>query len=180
MCGRFEFSLKDDKKGKQIKERAEKLNLVYKQGEVFPTDQVLCIIPVENKIDLSVMKWGVNNKSLQINARKESIDDKPSYKEIKNNRCAVICNGFYEWDKQKNKYLISFEEEYMYLACIFNSKKELLIITQAADENFSKIHDRIPMIMNQEEMLKYIHNEDGIFSKKKLKIDKTDEDLKLF
>ena len=68
----------------------------------------------------------------------------------------------------------------MYLACIFNSKKELLIITQAADENFSKIHDRIPMIMNQEEMLKYIHNEDGIFSKKKLKIDKTDEDLKLF
>ena len=180
MCGRFEFSLKDDKKGKQIKERAEKLNLVYKQGEVFPTDQVLCIIPVENKIDLSVMKWGVNNKSLQINARKESIEDKPSYKEIKNNRCAVICNGFYEWDKQKNKYLISFEEEYMYLACIFNSKKELLIITQAADENFSKIHDRIPMIMNQEEMLKYIHNEDGIFSKKKLKIDKTDEDLKLF
>ncbi|MBO7698929.1 MAG: SOS response-associated peptidase family protein, partial [Erysipelotrichaceae bacterium] len=123
---------------------------------------------------------GVNNKSLQINARKESIDDKPSYKEIKNNRCAVICNGFYEWDKQKNKYLISFEEEYMYLACIFNLKKELLIITQAADENFSKIHDRIPMIMNQEEMLKYIHNEDGIFSKKKLKIDKTDEDLKLF
>ena len=109
MCGRFEFSLKDDKKGKQIKERAEKLNLVYKQGEVFPTDQVLCIIPVENKIDLSVMKWGVNNKSLQINARKESIEDKPSYKEIKDNRCAVICNGFYEWDKQKNKYLISFE-----------------------------------------------------------------------
>ena len=86
MCGRFEFSLKDDKKGKQIKERAEKLNLVYKEGEIFPTDQVLCIIPVENKIDLSVMKWGINNKSLLINARMESINDRPSYKEIKNNR----------------------------------------------------------------------------------------------
>ena len=128
MCGRFEFSLKDDKKGKQIKERAEKLNLVYKEGEIFPTDQVLCIIPVENKIDLSVMKWGINNKSLLINARMESINDRPSYKEIKNNRCAVICNGFYEWNRSKEKFYISGEEEYMYLACIFNSKKELLII----------------------------------------------------
>lgn len=180
MCGRFEFSLKDDKKGKQIKERAEKLNLVYKEGEIFPTDQVLCIIPVENKIDLSVMKWGINNRSMQINARMESIEDKPSYKEIKNNRCAVICNGFYEWNKQKDKFYISTEEEYMYLACIFNSKKELLIITQAADKEFSKIHERIPMIMDQAEMLKYIHNEEGTFSRKKLNIEKTDDALKLF
>jgi len=180
MCGRFEFSLKDDKKGKQIKERAEKLNLVYKEGEIFPTDQVLCIIPVENKIDLSVMKWGINNRSLQINARKESIEDKPSYNEIKNNRCAVICNGFYEWNKQKDKFYISTDDEYMYLACIFNSKKELLIITQASDGEFSKIHERIPMIMNQEEMLKYIHNEDAVFTRKKLKIEKKDDDLKLF
>ena len=180
MCGRFEFSLKDDKKGKQIKERAEKLNLVYKEGEIFPTDQVLCIIPVENKIDLSVMKWGINNRSLQINARKESLEDKPSYNEIKNNRCAVICNGFYEWNKQKDKFYISTDDEYMYLACIFNSNKELLIITQASDDEFSKIHDRIPLIMNQAEMLKYIHNEEGIFTKKKLKVEKTDDALKLF
>ncbi|MBQ3295954.1 MAG: SOS response-associated peptidase family protein [Erysipelotrichaceae bacterium] len=180
MCGRFEFSLKDDKKGKQIKERAEKLNLVYKEGEIFPTDQVLCIIPMENKIDLSVMKWGVNGRSLQINARKESLDDKPSYNEIRNNRCAVICNGFYEWNKHKDKFYISGDEEYMYLACIFNKKKELLIITQASDGEFSKIHERIPMIMNQKEMLKYIHNEDGVFEKKKLKIEKTDDALKLF
>ena len=159
MCGRFEFTLKDDKKGKQIKERAEKLSLVYKEGEIFPTDSVLCIIPVENKVDLSTMKWGVNSKSLQINARKESLEDKPSYKEIKENRCAVICNGFYEWDRQKNKYYISSDEEYMYLACIFNRNKELLIITQSADDDdFLKIHDRIPLIMDQEEMLKYIHH----------------------
>jgi putative SOS response-associated peptidase YedK len=180
MCGRFEFSLKDDKKGKQIKERAEKLNLVYKEGEIFPTDQVLCIIPVENKIDLSVMKWGINNRSLQINARKESLDDKLSYNEIKNNRCAVICNGFYEWNKKKDKFYISGEDEYMYLACIFNNKKELLIITQASDREFSRIHERIPMIMNQQEMLKYIHNEDTVFTKKKLKIETRDDALKLF
>lgn len=180
MCGRFEFTLHDDKKGKQIKERAEKLNLIYKQGEVFPTDKVLCIIPVENKIDLSTMKWGINNKSLQINARKETIEDKLTYKEINNNRCAVICNGFYEWDKDKNKYLITFEDDYVYLACIFNNNKELLIITQNADDDFKRIHDRFPMVMNQEEMLKYVHGESGIFKKKKISINKVNDDLKLF
>lgn len=180
MCGRFHFGVLPDKKGEQIKQRAEKLNLVYKQGEIFPTDNVLCIIPKESKIDLSVMKWGINSKSLLINARVETIEDRPTYNAIKNNRCAVICNGFYEWDKQKNKYYINFDEEYMYLACIFNEENELVILTQASSGEFENIHDRVPIIMNQEEMINYIHSKKDIFEKKKLIINKVDEDMKLF
>lgn len=180
MCGRFHFGVLPDKKGEQIKQRAEKLNLVYKQGEIFPTDNVLCIIPKESKIDLSVMKWGINSKSLLINARVETIEDRPTYNAIKNNKCAVICNGFYEWDKQKNKYYINFDEEYMYLACIFNEENELVILTQASSGEFENIHDRVPIIMNQEEMINYIHSKKDIFEKKKLIINKVDEDMKLF
>ena len=180
MCGRFHFGVLPDKKGEQIKQRAEKLNLVYKQGEIFPTDNVLCIIPKESKIDLSVMKWGINSKSLLINARVETIEDRPTYNAIKNNRCAVICNGFYEWDKQKNKYYINFDEEYMYLACIFNEENELVILTQASSGEFENIHDRVPIIMNQEEMINYIHSKKDIFEKKKLIINKVDEDMTLF
>lgn len=180
MCGRFHFGILPNEKGKQIKQRAEKLNLVYKQGEIFPSDNVLCIIPNESKIDLSVMKWGISSKSLLINARVETIKDRPTYNSIMNNRCAVICNGFYEWDKEKNKYFITFEEEYMYLACIFNEDNELVIITQAANEDFIKIHDRMPIIMNQEEMISFIHNKKDIFVKKKLIINKVNEDIKLF
>lgn len=180
MCGRFHFGVLPSEKGKQIKQRAEKLNLVYKQGEIFPTDNVLCIIPSESKIDLSVMKWGIESKSLLINARVETIEDRPTYNAIKNNRCAIICDGFYEWDKQKNKYFISFEQEYMYLACIFNETNELVILTQASSGEFRKIHDRVPIIMNQEEMINYIHNKKDIFSKKKLIINKVDEEIKLF
>ncbi|MBQ6149145.1 MAG: SOS response-associated peptidase family protein [Oscillospiraceae bacterium] len=180
MCGRYHFGILPGKKGRQIRERAERLNLVYKEGEIFPDDKVLCIIPVEAKIDLSVMKWGIKNKNLQINARSESLADRPSYREMRNRRCAVICNGFYEWDKDKNKYYVSTDEEYIYLACIFNDKNELLIITEAADEEFAKVHDRKPLIMNQEEMLKYVHNEDMIFSNKKLSFRREDNEIKLF
>ena len=180
MCGRFEFDLSSSKKGKQIRERAEKMNLVFKQGEVFPNDDVLCIIPVGSKIDLSVKKWGIQNKSFQINARMESIEDRPSYRSMKENRCAVVCNGFYEWDAEKKKYYVHGDEEYMYLACIFNEENELLIITEASEGEFARIHSRTPVIMDQPEMLKYIHNEKGIFRKKKLVFDLKDDELKLF
>ena len=180
MCGRFHFGITDSVKAKQIKEKTEKLNLVFSQGEIFPTDNVLCIIPKESKIDLAVMKWGIQSKSLLINARVESIDDRPTYNCIKHNRCAIICDGFYEWDKNKNKYLISFDEEYMYLACIFNENNELVILTTGSSDEFSKIHDRCPIIMNQKEMLNYVHGKSDIFVKKKLKIKNIDESIKLF
>lgn len=180
MCGRFHFGITDTAKGKQIKEKAQKLNLVYSEGEIFPTNNVLCIIPKESKIDLSVMKWGIKSKSLLINARIESINDRPTYNAIKHNRCAVICNGFYEWDKNKDKYYIDFNEEYMYLACIFNDANELVILTQESSGRFADIHNRVPIIMNQKEMINYVHNKDDIFASKVLNIKKVDNDIKLF
>ena len=180
MCGRYEFNLSSSKKGKQIKERAEKLKLTYKEGEIFPDDDVLCMIPVESKIDLKVMKWGIRNKSFQINARVESLNDRITYAQMKSRRCAVICNGFYEWDKDKNRYYFHTDEEFIYLACIFNDKNELLILTQAADDEFSKVHSRCPIIMDQKEMLKYIHNEDAIFQKKDLIYEKEEKEITLF
>lgn len=180
MCGRYHFGIIDTPKGKQIKEKAEKLNLVYAQGEIFPTNNVLCVIPNESKIDLASMKWGINSKSLLINARVETINDRPTYNAIKNNRCAVICNGFYEWDKDKNKYYIDFDEEYMYLACIFNESNELVILTTSSNSEFSNIHDRMPIIMSQDEMLNYVHQKSDLFVSKNLKIKQVNEDIKLF
>lgn len=180
MCGRFHFGIIPNKTGKQIKQRAEKLNLVYKEGEIFPADNVLCIISNSSKIDLTTMKWGIKSKSLLINARLETINDRLTFKEIMNNRCAIIANGFYEWDKSKNKYYITTNEDYIYLACIFNEKKELVILTKSSSDEFSRIHDRVPFIMNKDEMLAYIHNEKCIFTNKNLTIEKCNQDISLF
>ena len=180
MCGRYQFLLSDSRKGRQLKERAEKLHLSFKEGEIFPNDDVLCIIPMESKIDLKVMKWGIHGRSFQINARVESLNDKISYREMKDRRCAVISNGFYEWDKEKKKYYIHTEDEFVYLACIFNENDELLILTKAAEGGFQKIHERCPMIMDQSEMLKYIHNEEGAFAEKDLVFEKKEDTIALF
>ena len=63
---------------------------------------------------------------------------------------------------------------------IFNEENELVILTQASSGEFENIHDRVPIIMNQEEMINYIHSKKDIFEKKKLIINKVDEDMKLF
>ena len=180
MCGRYHFGISDSKKGQKIKERARKIKLVYKTGEIFPSDRVLCVIPVGSDLDLAVKKWGIQRKSLQINARIESIDEKYTYKDMRNRHCAVICDGLYEWDRDKNKYFISFREEYMYLACIFNDEDELLIITREAGKEFEGIHDRQPMILDEEEMKKYIHHEDFVVKEKELVIRKEEYEMKLF
>lgn len=180
MCGRYHFNILPDNKGKQIKDRAKKLKLIYKEGEVFPGDNVLCMIPKDSKIDLDVFKWGIKSKTLLINARSETLDEIVTYKKIKNNRCAVITNGFYEWDKEKNKYFIKYNEKYMYLACIFNEFDELVILTKSSNGDFKRIHDRIPIIMNQEEMIKYIHGEKVDIKNKTLIIDKINQEINLF
>ena len=180
MCGRFHFGIKPNKIGKQIKEKTQKLNLVYSTDEIFPNSNVLCIIPDESKVDLSVMKWGIKTKSLIINARVETINDRPTFKEIKNNRCAIICDSFYEWDAQSNKYEISFEDDYVYLACIFNNKHELVILTREANDEFKHIHSRMPIVMNKKEMLNYVHNKEDLFVDKKMIINRLDNEIKLF
>lgn len=180
MCGRYDFAIIDNKIGQQIKEITTKLNLNYKQGEIFPSDDVLCVIPKGSKVDLSVKRWGIKAKSLLINARIETLEDKISFNSIKNNRCAIICNGFYEWDKDKNKYYITYKKDYFYLACIFNEDDELVILTTSSKDEMVNIHDRCPIVMNKWEMLKYIHNEECLFEKKKLRIKKIDECISLF
>ncbi len=113
MCGRYSLKLSNSRKGKQLSERSAKLGLKYKEGEIFPGDQVLCVIPRESLIDLSVMKWGIQNRFFQINARYESLQDSISYADMKKRRCAVVCNGFYEWDADKRKYYEPTQKEFI-------------------------------------------------------------------
>ena len=179
MCGRFEFRLSDTPLGTQLKHRAEKNNLVFKQGEIFPDDDVLCVVPFHDKIDLKVKRWGIRSVSFQINARVESLN-RSYYARMIDKRCCIVCNGFYEWNGDKEKFYITTDEEFFYLAGIYNDKDELLIITKEAGNDFNKIHSRIPIMMNRNEMLEYLKGDNRKISDKKLNITRTGEDIPLF
>ena len=101
------------------------------------------------------------------NAKAETITQKPSFKSpVKNKRCIVICNGFFEWQTVNNKkfpYYIQLKEEgIMTLAGIYDSwlnknTGEIIntfsVITTTANSLVEKIHNvkkRMPVILGND------------------------------
>lgn len=177
MCGRYHFNI-NNKDLDSIRQKTKQLKLTFKQGEIFPSDNVLCLLNKGSRLDLDVKKWGIKNKKLQINARKESLDN-IYYQNMINNRCALFCDGFYEWDKNKQKYLITFGER-LYLAAIYNNENELLILTEDSDEEFKNIHHRQPILFNYQEAINYLNNNTIEHLSKKFNIKPLNEEIKLF
>ncbi|HPQ07845.1 MAG TPA: SOS response-associated peptidase [Bacteroidia bacterium] len=139
----------------------------------FPQTPVI----TNNHIDkIQLFNWGlippwakdITIRKNTLNARVETIHEKPSFKGVLNNRCLVIADGFYEWQwlddkgKQKQKYeLVLPDEELFGFAGLWNEwvDKETgeiintyTILTTQANELMSKIHNtkkRMPVIIKK-------------------------------
>ncbi len=107
-------------------------------------------------------------KKFTLNARIETLDIKPSFKNIQNQRCLVIADGFYEWKwldpkgKEKQKYELSLPDQTIFSFAGLWSQwvnpqtGELIqtytIITTQANALMSEIHNskqRMPIILTQ-------------------------------
>lgn len=158
MCGRYFIELDESDIANKIKNRLSQQSLDdYQLGEIFPSQKVIVLIPRNNKVDVDVKRWGIQSKSLLINARSETIQEKYTFKKIKNNRCAVIANGFYEWNKKKKIYITKENEDYIYFAGLYNENNELVILTGESEDQMKFIHHRTPLILNHQEMLNYLN-----------------------
>lgn len=99
-----------------------------------------------------------------INARSETIYEKVTYKKsFRSKRCIVIVNGFYEWKREnKNKIPYRFyreNNELFALAGIWNSYDEvygLSIITTEANDLMKPIHSRMPVVIKNENIDRWL------------------------
>lgn len=115
--------------------------------------------------------WAKDNsiQKFTINAKIETLHEKPSFKYSLQKRCLIPVNGFFEWQwldpkgKNKQKYSIGLAIEKIFsFAGIWaewlNPEtgkliKSFSIITQPANDLMSKIHNskkRMPLILNPE------------------------------
>lgn len=142
-----------------------------KRYNAAPT-QLLPAIASENPKQLVYFYWGLipswsKNKALAtklINARADSLQDKISFKNsLKSRRCIIPADGFYEWKpitkKSKIPYRITLHSGGLFsMAGLWESSenaegKEIqtfTIVTTEANNEVSKIHNRMPVILTPE------------------------------
>jgi putative SOS response-associated peptidase YedK len=164
MCGRYAF---DDSKEiyktrKLIEEIASKIGSDaasrVKTGEIFPSETAAVVAQKSDGDSVSVMTWGYplsNAKRLLINARCETVQQKPLFaSSLKNQKCLIPCTGFYEWQAQdghKKKYLIRPDgRKFFYLAGLyqrFEQSERFVILTAPAHQSMRDVHERMPLIV---------------------------------
>ena len=166
MCGRYTFTEKDTKK---IKERFELVKItkgVKPSYNIAPTQNIPVILN-ETPQELTLARWGLipswakeeNTKYSMINAKAETIIEKPAYRgPIKHKRCLIPADSFYEWrrtDDGKYPYRILMKSEEMFaFAGIWDYWEKggdpiysCTIITTAPNAIVKDIHDRMPVIL---------------------------------
>lgn len=135
------------------------------RGEIFPTNNVPILVG-DRKIELTMSKWGFTaptGKGVLINARAETAFEKKTFREsLISHRCVIPAAGFYEWDSDKNKiYFTIPEKRCMYMAGLYRFEKEesrFVILTTAANASMKDIHDRMPLILDEETVPEWICN----------------------
>lgn len=159
MCGRYYV---DDETVNEIEKIVRQVNdkLAARKSDIYPTNQVPIIHNDQDSIALSTMVWGFPNyakKGVIINARCETVKEKRTFsKPIMETRCIVPAAGFYEWDSNKNKIrFVRKDSNILYMAGIwkrYEDEDRFVILTTGANESMIGIHDRMPLIIEKNEL----------------------------
>lgn len=136
---------------------------------VCPTNQVHVVSAGKSGRALAPMRWGFlphwykapNGGPLLINARAETLAEKPAFKAAcRERRCLIVASGFYEWTKTPDGarlpwYIRAADEKPLAFAGLWQTwgKEEPIrtcaIVTTAANAAMSSIHHRMPVVLAQ-------------------------------
>lgn len=166
MCGRYNFTVEQSE---EVIEILEKLNAkLYgkevRTGEVFPTNLAPILIDEHREVEPVASIWGFpkfDQKGVIINARAETAFEKKTFRDsLVNRRCIIPSTGFYEWDKEKKKYLFNLEgTNTLYMAGLYAFYKDemrYVILTTEANESIKDIHTRMPLVIPKNEISTWI------------------------
>ena len=172
MCGRYTLHHSSDQIAMRFgvqqvhAEPAERYNIA-------PTQSVAVVLETPDSRVMDAFQWGlipawakepgISNKL--INARAETLAEKPSFKQaLVKRRCIIPGDGFYEWKKldEKNKqpmHIRRADGDVFAFAGLWEEWKQAdgtplrtcTIITTGPNEVMEPIHNRMPAILRPED-----------------------------
>jgi putative SOS response-associated peptidase YedK len=168
MCGRFTASFEFREIKGRFKLQSD-LPLLPRRYNIAPSQEVHVIIQNGGKNELKIMRWGLvpswapdrSIASRMINARAESITEKPSFRRlVESRRCLIPADGFYEWRREGNvKVPVWFhlkKKEPFAFAGLWDVWRDVegeilhsfTIITTVPNALLRRIHNRMPVIFD--------------------------------
>jgi putative SOS response-associated peptidase YedK len=181
MCGRFSatFSFRDIKVRWNLYGDIE----FSPRYNIAPSQSVPVIVRNNNRTEAKLMKWGlvpswapdpsIGNR--MINARAETLLEKPSFKPlVSERRCIIPADGFYEWRREGNRKVpvwihLKNKEPFAFAGLWdtwrdFDSGSALdtfTIITTDPNSLLRPIHNRMPVIYDREMGKQWLEHQFG-------------------
>ena len=187
MCGRFVGAFSAEVLMDEMLDALSEAKMTITFGEdilfapnynTAPTHIVPILRSEESNVVVDPMQWGLvpswskdpSVGSKLINARSETITEKPSFRQsVPSRRCIIPMSGFYEWDrtdpKRKIPYFVTREDGgLMLVAGIWTASPALdgrhtfSLITRESVEDLSYIHSRSPVELRAEDAIEWMCN----------------------
>ena len=171
MCGRYTLTNK--------KEVKKKFEIDIEQNfNICPSSKVLVYTNKPEWMEWSYSpSWAKKPMNL-INARYETIHEKPSFKGM--NRCVFIMDGWYEWKRYfnwnkrehvKDPYYHHLDSKLFYVAGLYNDSG-CVCVTKNSVKPISDIHHRQPLLLEESQLKQWMNGDhiitDAVSSKVKI------------
>jgi len=161
MCGRFTLHSRDRIKLKGL----TALDLPFEpRYNIAPSQKIIAMGDFGHGPEARSLVWGLipswstDGKGF-INARAETIEDKPSFSEsFRLRRCLIPADGFFEWKRtgrEKRPFYFQLNDESTFAFAgiwdTWSNRGDVVtscaIITTAANDLVGELHDRMPAIL---------------------------------
>ena len=174
MCGRFALSAMLTDIAEEFSTSAEPNRTLPVDWNIKPTQDIYI---VKNQ-EITIASWGLiapwsknsndalRSQSQAINARSESVHEKPTFRNaFRQRRCLVPATGYYEWATELGRYktkqpvfISRDDEKLLAFAGIFDRwispegeiRDSVAIITRDAVGDLAKVHNRMPLFLPRE------------------------------
>ncbi len=172
MCGRF--TLRSSAQAIADQFQLTFLPELQPRYNIAPTQSVAAVRVAPGSSDVAqrelvLLHWGLipswaKDRKLSystINARAETVDSKPAFRQaFQKRRCLILCDGYYEWQKtgdHKQPFYIHRRDDRPFaLAGLWEHWQQgddplqsCTIIVTEANAQLRSMHDRMPVILDQ-------------------------------
>lgn len=170
MCGRMAITLPQDAMAQMFAATPDNDLPQDPNFNVCPTNRIAVATSDAGARRLRPMRWGFvpawyktpTDGPLLINARSETIAEKPAFREAcRQRRCLIAADGFYEWERPEGGqplpwYVTRADGVPMVFAGIWQDWEKpghdpltaCAIVTCAANADMARIHHRLPVVLD--------------------------------